>query len=117
EFEDAAWSSAYGIATPQQAALLDADPGAWRVTLERLVDRTDDLLHERGAAEDNGDGDGTRAQLAEVRDRLRAALEGMDTSPRPHPAPEARAAEPVAEDEGPRRGGAAGDVVVGPAGR
>ncbi|MBV8560543.1 MAG: hypothetical protein JO050_07205, partial [Acidimicrobiia bacterium] len=41
ELEDAAWSSAYGIATPQQTALLDADPAAWRVALERLVEGTD----------------------------------------------------------------------------
>src|SRR5947208_7793187 len=54
ELEDAAWSSAYGIATPQQTALLDADPAAWRVTLERLVDRTDDLLNERASTDGNG---------------------------------------------------------------
>ena len=104
ELEDAAWSSAYGIATPQQTALLDADPAAWRITLERLVDRTDDLLHERGPAGDDGNGDGSaaQAQLAEIRDRLRAALEGIDTSPRPRTAPEAPAEEPVpAVEEGP----------------
>ena len=106
ELEDAAWSSAYGIATPQQTALLDADPSAWRGTLARLVDRTVDLLQERASTPD-GDGDangeGTVAMLTDVRDRLRAALEGIDTSPRPRPAPPETAApepaEPVDEDE------------------
>ena len=109
ELEDAAWSSAYGIATPQQTALLDADPSAWRVTLERLVDQTDDLLHERAPTTDgesdgegegennsNGNGNGAVALLSDVRDRLRAALEGIDTSarPRPAPAPAPAAVEP-----------------------
>src|SRR5437868_11504699 len=44
--EDAAWSSAYGIATPQQAALLDADPRGRRVSLERLIAGIDELLSE-----------------------------------------------------------------------
>ncbi|MBV9411836.1 MAG: hypothetical protein JO148_09580, partial [Acidimicrobiia bacterium] len=116
ELEDAAWSSAYGIATPQQTAILDADPAAWRVTLERLVDRTDGLLSERTDLEEadghgdngeNGDsnGNGARAQLTEIRDRLQAALEGIDMSPRPRPAPvpqEAQPARPAASvDEGP----------------
>jgi hypothetical protein len=116
ELEDAAWSSAYGIATPQQTALLDADPAAWRVILERLVDRTDALLNERtAAAEDSvaehgeANGNGTQAMLTEVREHLQAALEDIDMSPRPPPAPqEAKeaqgppAAEPVAPvDEGP----------------
>jgi len=96
ELEDAAWSSAYGIATPQQTALLDADPAAWRVTLERLVDRTDNLLTERPS---DGNGDSTRAMLTDVRDRLRAALEDIDTSPRPRPAPEAVAMEESPAEE------------------
>jgi len=112
ELEDAAWSSAYGIATPQQTALLDADPAAWRVTLERLVDRTDGLLnerpdlHENGENGDGGDGNGhgAWAQLTEIRDRLKAALENIDMSPRPRPVPpEAlEAAKPPAPvDDGP----------------
>jgi hypothetical protein len=113
EIEDAAWSSAYGIATPQQTALLDADPEAWRVTLQRLVDRTDDLLEARpapaddGEADSNGNGDATAALLTGVRDRLRAALDDIDTSPRrprlaPEPATEEAEEPPVAVevDEG-----------------
>src|SRR6266568_2751868 len=71
--EDAAWSSAYGIATAQQTALLDADPEGWKVTLERMADRADDLLNERERSSD-GDGDGARAGLEDIRARLRAAL-------------------------------------------
>src|SRR5437763_1196967 len=97
ELEDAAWSSAYGIATPQQAAILDADPAAWRVTLERLVDRTDGLLNERTG---DGDGNGAHAQLADIRERLHAALDDIDTSPRPRPAPETVEPEPDPVDEG-----------------
>src|SRR4051794_25873618 len=99
EIEDAAWSSAYGIATPQQTALLDADPEAWRVTLQRLVDRTDDLLEARPTPADDGDangnGDATAAMLTGVRDQLRAALDDIDTSPRPP----RRAPEPATEEE------------------
>ena len=46
ELEDAAWSSAYGVATSQQAALLDADPIGWRVSLERLVAGIDEQISE-----------------------------------------------------------------------
>jgi hypothetical protein len=96
ELEDAAWSSAYGIATPQQTALLDADPAAWRVTLERLVDRTDNLLNDGNG---DGNGNGAQTQLAEVRERLQAALEDIDTSPRPRPVPVELIEEPAAVDE------------------
>ena len=104
ELEDAAWSSAYGIATPQQVALLDADPSAWRVTLEQLVDRTDDLLQQRASTPDeNENGNGTAvALLTDVRDRLRAALKDIDTSPRPPPASQpssVQTPEPVDEGE------------------
>ncbi|MBV9042122.1 MAG: DEAD/DEAH box helicase [Acidimicrobiia bacterium] len=98
ELEDAAWSSAYGIATPQQSALLDADPAAWRVTLERLAEQADGILKER--VPDAGNGNGTVAMLEEVRDRLRAAIDNIDMSPRPRPAPAPPDAEPEVEDDG-----------------
>ncbi len=42
--EAAAWAAAEGIATSDQIALLEADPAAWRRTLERLLDETEDRL-------------------------------------------------------------------------
>ena len=42
--EAAAWAAAEGIATADQRALLEADPVAWRLTLERLMDDTEDAL-------------------------------------------------------------------------
>ncbi|MBV8161850.1 MAG: DEAD/DEAH box helicase [Acidimicrobiia bacterium] len=108
ELEDAAWSSAYGIATPQQTALLDADPAAWRVTLERLVGRTDDLLTRRGSELGNGADGEAMAQLTDIRDRLRAAIDGIDMTPRPRPVSEEGApGRPVAADTAAPAGDAA----------
>jgi hypothetical protein len=42
--EAAAWAAAEGIATAEQRALLEADPAAWRLMLERLMDETEDHL-------------------------------------------------------------------------
>ena len=42
--EAAAWAAAEGIATADQRALLEADPVAWRLILERLLDETEDNL-------------------------------------------------------------------------
>src|SRR6476620_2116449 len=42
--ETAAWTAADGNATEDQLALLEADPRAWRITLERLLDETEDNL-------------------------------------------------------------------------
>jgi len=42
--EAAAWAAAEGIATADQRALLEADPTAWRLILERLMDETEDNL-------------------------------------------------------------------------
>ncbi len=42
--ETAAWTAADGNATEDQLALLEADPRAWRLTLERLLDETEDHL-------------------------------------------------------------------------
>ena len=42
--ESAAWAAAEGIATADQRALLEADPVAWRLILERLMDETEDNL-------------------------------------------------------------------------
>src|SRR6266542_3109605 len=110
ELEDAAWSSAYGIATQQQNALLDADPARWRATLERLVGRADDLLLERETSphdgEDSGDGRGG-SQLAEVRARLSAALDDIDTTAQPRPVP-----TPPAEDVTPVDEGTAGETEL-----
>ena len=50
--EEAAWSSAYGVATSQQGALLDADPVGWRTSLERLVAGVEEHLSEARADSD-----------------------------------------------------------------
>ena len=42
--EAAAWAAAEGIATAEQRSLLEADPVAWRLILERLMDETEDNL-------------------------------------------------------------------------
>ena len=42
--EAAAWAAAEGIASAEQRALLEADPVAWRLMLERLMDETEDNL-------------------------------------------------------------------------
>ena len=42
--EAAVWAAAEGIATAEQLALLEADRTAWRLTLERLLDDTEDSL-------------------------------------------------------------------------
>jgi SNF2-related domain/SNF2 Helicase protein/Helicase conserved C-terminal domain len=42
--EAAAWAAAEGIARAEQRAMLEADPAAWRLMLERLMDETEDNL-------------------------------------------------------------------------
>jgi superfamily II DNA or RNA helicase len=42
--EAAVWAAVEGIATAEQRARLEADPRAWRLTLERLLDETEDNL-------------------------------------------------------------------------
>jgi hypothetical protein len=44
--ETAVYAMAEGIATREQIALLEADPRAWRLMLERLIDDTEDRLDE-----------------------------------------------------------------------
>jgi superfamily II DNA or RNA helicase len=44
--EDAVYAMAEGIATRDQIALLEADPVAWRIKLERLIDDTEDQLDD-----------------------------------------------------------------------
>jgi hypothetical protein len=66
--QDAAWSAACGIATAEQAALLEADPAGWRLSLERLIGEIDGRLGD-------GDPDGNtlgvlRTQFQEALDRL-----------------------------------------------
>ena len=43
-WETAVWAAAEGTATPDQLASLRADARAWRLTLERLLDETEDRL-------------------------------------------------------------------------
>ncbi|MBV8296236.1 MAG: DEAD/DEAH box helicase, partial [Acidimicrobiia bacterium] len=72
-------------------------PAAWRVALERLVEGTDALLGQRAPgpqAGGNGDDSGPVAMLVDVRDRLRTALQDIDTTARPRPIPEVKAVEP-----------------------
>jgi hypothetical protein len=42
--EAAAWAAAEGIASAEQRSMLEADPVAWRLMLERLMDETEDNL-------------------------------------------------------------------------
>src|SRR5205823_502286 len=42
--ETAVWAAAEGIATAEQLALLEREPARWRLTLERLLDDTEDNL-------------------------------------------------------------------------
>jgi hypothetical protein len=42
--EAAAWAAAEGIASADQRAMLEADPVAWRLMLEQLMDQTEDNL-------------------------------------------------------------------------
>jgi superfamily II DNA or RNA helicase len=42
--EAAAWAAAEGIASAEQRTMLEADPVAWRLMLERLMDETEDNL-------------------------------------------------------------------------
>jgi hypothetical protein len=54
EWESAVWAAAEGLATPAQVAALEADPVAWRRTLDRLIVDTEDALDavlERGGYE------------------------------------------------------------------
>src|SRR3954452_4526840 len=72
--ESAAWAAAEGMASSDQRALLEADPVAWRLTLERLMDETEDALDSVSGIEGP-----ERAQVvgdfeAEL-DRLEAAWE------------------------------------------
>lgn len=72
--EAAAWAAAEGTATADQRTLLEADPVAWRLTLERLMDETEDALDSV-----SGIGGPERAQVvgdfeAEL-DRLEAAYD------------------------------------------
>ena len=43
-FELAVHAMAEGVATREQITLLEANPVAWRRTLERLIDETEDAL-------------------------------------------------------------------------
>src|SRR5947209_3607811 len=101
--EDAAWSSAYGIATAQQTALLDADPQGWKITLERLADRAEDLLKKQeppsADGDDEADGDGARASLEEIRALLRAALADIDVDASPKPRTVAEVPQPPVRHE------------------
>jgi len=54
DWETVVWAAAEGLATPEQVALLEADPAAWRRTLARLIDDTEDALDaviDRGGPE------------------------------------------------------------------
>jgi superfamily II DNA or RNA helicase len=42
--EAAAWAAADGSATPEQLALLEADPGRWRAVVEDLLEEVEDRL-------------------------------------------------------------------------
>ncbi|MBW3626864.1 MAG: hypothetical protein KY412_04570, partial [Actinobacteria bacterium] len=55
-FENVVWAAAEGTATDEDRAVLEADPAAWRRTLERLLHDTDEHLdavrHLRGPERD-----------------------------------------------------------------
>ncbi len=87
--EAAAWAAAEGIASAEQRAMLEADPVAWRLMLERLMDETEDNLDAVSTLEGP-----ERAQVvgdieAEL-ERLEAAYDLLlgvhrQRRPRPHP--------------------------------
>src|SRR3954465_2746703 len=74
--EDAAWSYAFGIASTDQAVILDGDRPGWRASLERLLARVDDVLGTNG----NGEVSDLRttACLIGVRMQLEGAIEELE---------------------------------------
>jgi hypothetical protein len=72
--EAAAWAAAEGMATSDQVALLEADPAAWRLTLERLADETDEHL-DAVRQSDRPERDQVVADLEEDLHRLEAAID------------------------------------------
>jgi superfamily II DNA or RNA helicase len=80
--DGAAWAAAYGIASAEEVALLESDPGVWRRALERLLHETEghlDTVRQRGGPEQQQ----VVADLAGVRDRLRGALDRLVRGPGP----------------------------------
>src|SRR5688500_17363826 len=92
--ESAVWAAAEGLATADQLALLEADPRAWRRTLEQLLDDTEDHLeavrHLEGPERDQvvADFEGELARLEAAYDLLTRA---------PDPSAAIVAADPAGE--------------------
>ncbi|MDQ3469644.1 MAG: hypothetical protein M3487_07755, partial [Actinomycetota bacterium] len=82
ELEMAVWAVAEGRATEQEAALVDADPGASRRTVARLVSRVEEDLESvrHLPAEER---ELVVADFEEDRDRLLAALTRLETGAPP----------------------------------
>ncbi len=74
-FETAVWAAAEGHATPAQLALLEADPAAWRRTLGRLIDDTEDHLDAVGQQLQGAERAQVVADFEEELARLEAAFD------------------------------------------
>ncbi|MBW3615229.1 MAG: hypothetical protein KY439_07975 [Actinobacteria bacterium] len=120
--EAAAWAAAAGTATPEEVALLEADPRAWRNTLARLIEETEEhldaVLQLKGPEREQ-----VVADFEGVLDRLEAHFDRL--APRPHapagaaqvPAPARAALQPAPTADPPgmvllQASWSAGQVVV-----
>jgi hypothetical protein len=78
--EAAVWAAAEGTATAEQLTLLEADARAWRRTLERLLDETEDAL-ESVHSLDGPERDQVVADFEGELDRLQAAYDLLVRDP------------------------------------
>jgi hypothetical protein len=92
--ESAAWSAAFSSASPDEVALLEADPAGWRRTLERLLDDTEDHLDSvsrlTGPEREQvvADLEGVLARLEAAYDRLNPPPETSSVRQDPDEAPD-----------------------------
>ncbi len=110
--ESAAWAVAEGHATSDQLALLEADPQAWLVTLERLLDETEDRL-DAVRRLDGAERDQVVSDFEQELARLDAAYDLLTKAP--DPAAAVLGAEPATEVRL-QASWSAGNVVVWAAG-
>jgi hypothetical protein len=90
--EAAVWAAVEGRASTEELALLDEQPRAHRMTLERLLDEVEARL-DAAEALDGPEQDQVIADFEAELDQLEAAYEvlvGFDESPEPEPEPDRR---------------------------
>src|SRR3954447_21522755 len=92
--ETAVWAATDGNVSADQLALLEADPRAWRATLERLLDETEDRLDAVRQLE-RPERDQVVADFEEELARLGAAYDLLTSTP--DPAAAIVAADPAGE--------------------